>query len=213
MGTLNKLSKRSEWIESVSRRMFYKIEISALIYHFCEKSMITHAALKLKLTFAPQFTSIHAIVDSVDCLENCEVILTKFSNSCYYMLSLSLFFVVFINCWVRIILWYIKRHQSFFVPSPDRLVNIWELYHIESHRTLRNGYGVGSPTIGPTSSVRLHISICLHKITEILFYVTLSNQSHSHMPRWFFTLLWRWRWGGIPERNLTASNLHCINLI
>ena len=53
MGTLIKFAKPSEWIESESRDMFYKIDPSALICYFCEKSLIAHAALVLKDTFAP----------------------------------------------------------------------------------------------------------------------------------------------------------------
>ena len=55
--------KPSEWIERESR---YMIDLSSLICHFFEKSMIAHAALLLKDAFAPQFTSTHAILDSVD---------------------------------------------------------------------------------------------------------------------------------------------------
>ena len=48
-------------------------------------------------------------------------------------------------------------------------------------RTLRNVYGVESPTVGSTSfSMRLHIYRCaVTYITEISLHVTLSNQSHS----------------------------------
>ena len=49
--------------------MFYKIVLSALIWHFCEKSMIGNAALVLKDTFAPRFASIQAIMDSVEFLK------------------------------------------------------------------------------------------------------------------------------------------------
>ena len=45
-------------------------------------AMITHAALKLKDTFAPRFVSIQSVLDSVDFLEKYEVILAKFSSSC-----------------------------------------------------------------------------------------------------------------------------------
>ena len=78
--------------------MFYKIVLTVIICHFCEKSMIAHAALVLKDTFAPRFASIQAILDPVEFLENYEVILAKFSSSCCYMLSFSIFFVVFIFC-------------------------------------------------------------------------------------------------------------------
>ena len=40
--------------------------------------MIAHAALVLKDTFAPRFASIQVIQDSVEFLENYEVILAKF---------------------------------------------------------------------------------------------------------------------------------------
>ena len=42
-------------------------------------------------------------------------------------------------------------------------------------------HGVGSPTVGQTSSsVRLHIYVPSHNTTAISLNVTLSNQSHSH---------------------------------
>ena len=47
-----------------SRHIFYKIDLSTLICHFCEYSMIAHAALVLKDAFAAQFASIQAILDS-----------------------------------------------------------------------------------------------------------------------------------------------------
>ena len=47
-------------------------------------------------------------------------------------------------------------------------------------RTIQNVYGVGSPTVGRTSSsVRLHIYVTSHYITEISLHVMLSSQSHS----------------------------------
>ena len=55
--------------------MVYKIVLSAIICNFCEKSMIAHAALVLKDTFAPRFARIQAILDPVKFLENYEVIL------------------------------------------------------------------------------------------------------------------------------------------
>ena len=125
--TLNKYAKPCEWIESESRHMFYKIDQSALICHFSEKSMIARAALVLKDAFAPHFASIHTILDSVEFFENFEVILANFSSSCFHVLSLSKFFVVFIFYYVRLIVWYIKCHKSVFVSNPDRLVNIWQL--------------------------------------------------------------------------------------
>ena len=51
--------------------------------------MIAHAALVLTDIFAPVFEGIEWILDSVEFLENAEVILPKFSSSCVYMLSLS----------------------------------------------------------------------------------------------------------------------------
>ena len=46
-----------------NRHMFYKIDISALICYFCEKSMTAHAALVLTAAFAPRFASMQAILD------------------------------------------------------------------------------------------------------------------------------------------------------
>ena len=66
--------------------------------YFFVNSTIAHAALVQKDTFTPRFANIQYILDFVDFLENYEVILAKFSNSCVYMLSLSLFVVVFISC-------------------------------------------------------------------------------------------------------------------
>ena len=80
--------------------MFYKID---LICHFSEKSMIARASLVLRDAYAPQFASIHAILDSVDFLENFEVILANFSSSCFYVLYLSQFSIVFIFYYVRLI--------------------------------------------------------------------------------------------------------------
>ena len=97
-------------IESESRHMLYKIVLSAIICHFCEKLMIAHAALVLKDTFAPRFAIIQAIMDPVEFLENYEVILATFSSSCCYMLSFSFFFVVFIICDVGQTVWCIKCH-------------------------------------------------------------------------------------------------------
>ena len=70
--------------------MFYKLVPSANIRYFCENSMIAHAALVMKDTFAPRFASIQVILDSVEFLENSEVILAKFSSYCVYMLCLIL---------------------------------------------------------------------------------------------------------------------------
>ena len=46
-------------------------------------------------------------------------------------------------------------------------------------RTLRNVYGVGSPTVGQNCSVRLHICAVTY-ITEILLHVT-KTPIHSHL--------------------------------
>ena len=78
--------------------MFERLVPSAHIRYFCENSMIARAALKLKDIFAPRFASIHSVLDSVEFLENSDVILAEFSSSCVYMLSLSKFFVVFRFC-------------------------------------------------------------------------------------------------------------------
>ena len=69
--------------------MFQKLVPSAHIRYFCENSMIAHNALKLKDTFASRFANIQSVLDSVEFLENDEVILAKFSSSCIFMLSLS----------------------------------------------------------------------------------------------------------------------------
>ena len=83
---------------------FCKLVQSAHIRYFCENPLIAHAVLVLKDAFTPRFPSIQSILDSVDFLffggggGGYEAILAKFSNSCFYMLSLSKFFVVFIFC-------------------------------------------------------------------------------------------------------------------
>ena len=89
MGTWGKFAKPTELIESESRHMFYELVQSDHIRYFYENSMIAHAALKLRETFAPRFASIQSVLDSVEFLENYEVILAKFSSSCVYMLSSS----------------------------------------------------------------------------------------------------------------------------
>ena len=66
MSTLNEFVKPSKWVQSESRHIFYKPDLSALICHFCEKLMIAHAALVLKFKFAPRFASIQSILDFVD---------------------------------------------------------------------------------------------------------------------------------------------------
>ena len=116
---------------SESRNLFYKITLSALC-HFCEKSMITYAALVLKDTFAPRAASIQSILDSVDFLENYEVILAKFSSSCCYMLSFSFFFVHILLSKNYTLIY--KTSSVILCTDPDRFDNIWELYHIESCR-------------------------------------------------------------------------------
>ena len=70
--------------EQVCKTKFYKLVHSAIRY-FCGNSMIAHAALVLKTRFA----IIQSILDSVEYLENYEIILATFSSSCFYMLSLS----------------------------------------------------------------------------------------------------------------------------
>ena len=54
---------------------FCKLVQSAHVHYFCENSMIAHAVLVLKYTFAPRFASIQVILDPVEFLENYEVIL------------------------------------------------------------------------------------------------------------------------------------------
>ena len=78
--------------------VFANLFKSAHVRYFCENSMIAHAPLVLKDTFAPRFASIQVILDPVEFLENNEVILANFSSPCCYMLSFSFFFVVFIFC-------------------------------------------------------------------------------------------------------------------
>ena len=63
---------------------------------------VARAALVLKDAFVPQFAGIRAILDSLQFLENFEVILANISSSCFYVLSLSKFFVVFIFYYVRL---------------------------------------------------------------------------------------------------------------
>ena len=49
------------------------------------------------------------------------------------------------------------------------------------YRTLRNVYGVGSPTVGPTSSVRLLIyNVCAVRFMAVIsLSVTFNNQFNS----------------------------------
>ena len=89
MGTWNKFLEHVSTFTFNSLNWFCKLARSVHIRYFCEKSMIAHAALILTDTFAPVFASIERILDSVEFLENSEVILAKFSSSCVYMLSLS----------------------------------------------------------------------------------------------------------------------------
>ena len=72
-----------------SLNWFCKLVLSAHIRYFCDNSMMAHAALILKDTFAPLFANIHSVLDSVKFLENFEVILAKFSSYSAYKLSLS----------------------------------------------------------------------------------------------------------------------------
>ena len=74
--------------------MFYEIVLSALICHFCEKKMnYSSHCIGSKIYIC---TTICKHTGNSGLLENYEVILAKFSSSCYYMLSFSFFFVVFI---------------------------------------------------------------------------------------------------------------------
>ena len=68
---------------------FNSLVQSAHIRYFCENAMKVHAALILKDTFIPRFASIHSILDSVEFLENYDVILVKISSSCVHILSFS----------------------------------------------------------------------------------------------------------------------------
>ena len=135
--------KKSEWKPSVMEILLTSTSISEIygqinipveittpsnlgpstIRHFCENSIITHAAFALKDKFAPRFASIQSIFDSMEFLENYEVILAKFSSSCIYILSLSYFSVVFIFCKVGQIVWCIKCHLSVFII--DYCLTIW----------------------------------------------------------------------------------------
>ena len=118
IGTLNKFTKPCEWIESERRHV--RQMCIAIIWYFCENSMIAGTGLVLKDAFAPWFASIPAILDFC---ENNEVIPTKSSNSRLNMLSLSYVFVDFILCKVRLIHWYtsIKRHQPSFISTQTDL--------------------------------------------------------------------------------------------
>ena len=98
MGTWNKILEHVSTFTFKSLNWFCKLASSAHIRYFCENSMIARAALKLKDTFAPRFASIQSVLDSVEFLENSEVILAKISSSCVYILSFSLFVVVFRFC-------------------------------------------------------------------------------------------------------------------
>ena len=84
----NQLSELKVKVDTCSRN-FGPLVPSAHIRYICAHSMIAHAALKLKDTFAPRFASIQSVLDSMEVLENYEVILAIFSSSCVYMLSLS----------------------------------------------------------------------------------------------------------------------------
>ena len=93
-----------------SLNWFCKLAPCDFIRYFCENSMIAHAALVIKDTFAQRFASIQWILDSVEFLENSEVILARYSRSCVFMLPLSLFVVVFRFCKVGQLVWCIKCH-------------------------------------------------------------------------------------------------------
>ena len=98
MGTWTKFLEHVSTFTFKSLNWFCKLAPSARIRYFSENSMIAHSALVMKDTFAPSVASIQLIVDSIEFLENSEVILAKFSSSCVYMLSLSLFVVVIRFC-------------------------------------------------------------------------------------------------------------------
>ena len=77
-------------------------------------------------------------------------------------------------------------------------------------RTLRNVYGVGSPTIGPiSSSVRLHIYVhaAVTYITEISLHVTFCNQSHS------LALLFRSLKSDVIQFVISISKCNCIKQV
>ena len=46
--------------------MFCKFVLSTLLCYFCENSMIADTALVVKDAFAPRFSNIQAVLDSVD---------------------------------------------------------------------------------------------------------------------------------------------------
>ena len=89
MGTWNKFLEHVSTFTFNSLNWFCKLTPSALIRYFCENSMITYARLVLTDTFAPLFASIQWILDSMDFFENSEAILSKFSSSWVFILSLS----------------------------------------------------------------------------------------------------------------------------
>ena len=89
MDTWNKFLEHVSTFTFKSLNWFCKLAPSAHIRYFCENSMIAHSSLVMKDTFAPRFASIQLILDSVEFLENSEVILAKISSSCIYMLSFS----------------------------------------------------------------------------------------------------------------------------
>ena len=80
--------------------------------------MMTHAALVLNDTFAPRFASIQSILDSLEFLENYEIILAKVS------ISVKEFRREYICIQIRFIssLKLIKRIKSFQVLASDLYV-------------------------------------------------------------------------------------------
>ena len=87
MGTSNTFAKTRELNENECRYMIYKTVLSALICHFCENSMLAHAALVLKdnRTTIGIFGKLRGNSRKMSC-------------SCCYMLSFSFLFVVSIFC-------------------------------------------------------------------------------------------------------------------
>ena len=149
-----------------------KLVKSAHIRYFCEISMIAHA-LVLKDTFTPRFASMQSILEF---LENYEVILAKFSSSFIYMLSLSSFFFVSIFCKVGQIVWCIKWHYSIFVSNPDRLVNIWELYHIGNYKRVSKNTNLISTTKTQcqTIEIRSDASFDRHVLLQLWYMLAFS---------------------------------------
>ena len=80
--------------------------------------------------------------------------------------------VVFIFCRVRLIVWCIKRHYSFFVSNPDRLVNILELTSYTA-KAFNEGFPIFSASRfrGNQSAVRLFMLITGNKVRTIVTLV------------------------------------------